>query len=108
MPYHIHGAEFTAQNWIHRTEFTEFTELNLLHRAEFTAQNCTDKTLRPHVKLHIDYHILADRGVFMQDGTAPHTARMSQEFITIAIIDVIRWPAKIHLSIALGTYGRFY
>ena len=37
-----------------------------------TAQKHTDDILRPHVEPHIVNHVLANRGVFMQDGASFH------------------------------------
>ena len=58
------------------------------------AQNYTDKIIRPHVKPHIDNRALADGAAFMQGGPTPHTARLSQEVLIGAAIDVLVWSAK--------------
>ena len=69
-----------------------------IHRS-LAAQNYTDDILRPHVKPHIDNHALADETAFMQGGATPHTARIRQEVLTGAAIDVLVWPAeKPHYS----------
>ena len=54
-----------------------------------TAHKYIDGILRLHVEPHIDDHVLADRAVFMQDEASPHTARISQEFLANAAIDVL-------------------
>ena len=64
-----------------------------IHRG-LTAQNCSDEIVRPPVKPHIDYQALADGTAFMQGGTTPHTANISQEVRADAAIRVLVWPAK--------------
>ena len=64
------------------------------HLRRLTAQKYTDHILGPHVEPHIDNHVLADRGVFMQDGASPHAARISEGFLASAAIDVLLWPTK--------------
>ena len=59
-----------------------------------TAQNNIDEIRRPHVKPLIDNHALADETAFMQGGATPHTARISQEVLTYAAIDVLVWSVK--------------
>ena len=43
------------------------------------AHKYIDKILRPPVETHIDSHTFTDRSAYMQDGTPPHTARISRE-----------------------------
>ena len=76
-------------------------KLDLVHiHGGLTAQKYTDDILRPHAEQRIDNHALANRAVFMQDGASPHTARVSQEFLVNAAIDVLLSSAKsIDISI---------
>ena len=59
-----------------------------------TAQKYIDEILRSHVEPHIDNQALADIPLFMQGGAKIRTARIYQDALANAAIDLILWPSK--------------
>ena len=62
-------------------------------RGNMTGIRNRDEILATQVEPHIDGHPLAHRPLFMHDGASMHTARVSQEFLNYAAIDVMPWPS---------------
>ena len=60
---------------------------------DLNAQRYVDEILGPHVEPHVGNHRLMGRPIDMQDGATPHTARLSQEYIHWAAVDVMLWPS---------------
>ena len=59
-----------------------------------TAQKYIDEILRSHVEPHIDNQALADIPLFVQGGAKIRTARIYQDALANAAIDLILWPSK--------------
>lgn len=70
-------------------------------QGNMTARCYIDKVpAAPHVETYVDNHALGDRPVYRQDGATPHTARISENFLNQAAIEVMLCPCRSpHLNI---------